>query len=118
VKLPSKIKEKWVKALRSGKYIQGKKALYRPEEATFCCLGVLEHLCLGGKVEYFANADGTFSRFRATPSRDFYDYIGADAVNCWAGSVESNLMAYNDNGKSFTEIADYIEENVGVTDKK
>lgn len=43
-----KIKEKWVKALRSGKYKQGTKALYQNDSEDgkkgYCCLGVLTHL--------------------------------------------------------------------------
>jgi hypothetical protein len=37
-----KIKQKWLKALRSGKYKQGQCALY--EEGSYCCLGVLLHI--------------------------------------------------------------------------
>lgn len=39
-KLPPKFKEKWVAALRSGKYKQGKDFLYNKDEDTYCCLGV------------------------------------------------------------------------------
>lgn len=35
------LKDKWVEALRSGRYQQGKFRLKRPEDNTFCCLGVL-----------------------------------------------------------------------------
>jgi len=35
-----KVKAQWVSALRSGKYHQGKNLL-RPNEDTYCCLGVL-----------------------------------------------------------------------------
>jgi hypothetical protein len=40
---------KWLEALRSGKYVQGKNALKR-EDGSFCCLGVLQDV-LDGKVE-------------------------------------------------------------------
>lgn len=33
-------KKRWIKALRSGEYKQGKQYLHRPDN-TFCCLGVL-----------------------------------------------------------------------------
>lgn len=40
-KLPIAFKEKWVAALRSGKYNQGKHELYSGEdENSYCCLGV------------------------------------------------------------------------------
>ena len=39
-KLPVAFKKKWVKALRSGKYKQGRCRLYNPETDSYCCLGV------------------------------------------------------------------------------
>lgn len=42
-KLPKKLKEKWVTALRSGEYKQGMGMLHAVENGSdkFCCLGVL-----------------------------------------------------------------------------
>lgn len=45
-KLPKKVKKKWVAALRSGKYEQGKRKLFIPairwdgNKDLYCCLGV------------------------------------------------------------------------------
>jgi hypothetical protein len=36
-----KLKAKWVKALRSDKFKQGREDLYNPHDQTHCCLGVL-----------------------------------------------------------------------------
>lgn len=39
--MDKKLKDKWVKALRSGNYKQGKNKLRSLEDNCFCCLGVL-----------------------------------------------------------------------------
>lgn len=36
--------KKWIKALRSGEYKQGKLKLYTAEDNSYCCLGVLNKL--------------------------------------------------------------------------
>lgn len=41
--------EKWIEALISGKYKQGRERLHNVEENTFCCLGVLTDLVLKSK---------------------------------------------------------------------
>lgn len=113
MKLPSKIKKRWLKALRSGEYTQGRRALYNPKEASFCCLGVLQHVCLGGAVEYLVVDKN--KRYRAVPTQEFYDYIGAGSGSL-CSEEESELIAMNDNRVPFSVIADYIEKNVGTTD--
>ena len=43
------LKKAWVEALRSGKYKQGRLALYDKHNESYCCLGVL---CkVAGKME-------------------------------------------------------------------
>lgn len=43
-KLSKKVKDKWVKALLSGKYEQGKEKLYNTIDNTYCCLGVAREI--------------------------------------------------------------------------
>lgn len=104
------IKRRWIKALTSGKYKQGKGALKRGDR--FCCLGVLCDL---------------HSRTKAGAKwrDDFYLHTAnvlPNAVSQWAGlggdpfgslplgaRVET-LMAANDNGKRFSTIAKLIEQ--------
>lgn len=43
--MDAKLKAKWVKALRSGKYEQGSFGLKR--DSRYCCLGVLVEVCKG-----------------------------------------------------------------------
>lgn len=89
------IKEKWVAALRSGKYLQGRLALRSPEGG-YCCLGVL---CRVAKIPIAKNGQA------CSRDRDYYPIY--EVVG---GSFARELMAMNDRqGASFSEIADYIE---------
>ena len=67
-KMKKSIKNKWVKALRSGDYIQGDAQLCNPPEDeetddyTFCCLGVLENLyCLANNESFTQWGDAVHS---------------------------------------------------------
>ena len=102
------IKEKWVKALRSGEYKQGRCSL-RDVTDCHCCLGVLCDLH-GDKWDKLPDGSG----WR-------YDGIGIlylpDSVRKWADIPlnephTSKLMGMNDQGVPFAEIADYIEVNL------
>lgn len=109
-----RVKTRWVKALRSGKYKQGRHSLRNVEGDTFCCLGVLCDLAVRSKV---------IKEGRVTyldPKR--YTY-GASSTGNIPPSVEkwSGLDSYfdadllikmNDGGESFELIADYVEENL------
>jgi hypothetical protein len=101
------LKTKWIEALRSGEYEQGQSFLREGDK--FCCLGVLCDL----------KEPANWRR-----SGDSYDYVvGSDAsmgllpfslkaetgIN---GQIESEIVGMNDEGKSFSEIADWIEANV------
>jgi len=55
IEMPKKLLRKWLKALRSGKYKQGKGKLYG--EGRYCCLGVLQKV-----------ADGETEQGKAMPS--------------------------------------------------
>ena len=99
--LSREMKRKWVAALRSGKYKQGKHLLYRLNSDSFCCLGVLCHL-LGAPKEKLANKGmpveiGIFSNV---------DWV----VNGY------DLADLNDNGYSFANIAARIEKYVPTHD--
>ena len=107
--------QKWVRALRSGKYKQGRGVLHGAGDK-FCCLGVACNLALesGLKLETFTDLAGGTS----------YDGAGCylpDKVRKWLG-LRQNTGAYaknsksgstlahlNDAGKRFTTIARIIE---------
>jgi hypothetical protein len=113
---------KWVKALRSGKYMQGIGQL-RTRNDRFCCLGVLCDISRRSKWEQpdeigLIYYDGSNS-------------VIPECVKKWAGIASSAgtykavsgrdrcLADYNDGSSSdrhgesvsFTEIADWIERN-------
>ncbi len=111
------IKKKWVEALRSGKYKQGKKVL-RSGNEKFCCLGVLCDL-LVPRSEWTVESTGW------DDERFYYriDGIGgglSERIMNMAGITVYNeyghigkLIKANDvDNKSFNEIADYIETNL------
>jgi hypothetical protein len=100
VKLPKKIKEKWVAALRSGKYRQGNGSLYSHDfnnNRYYCCLGVLGVVCgyKTGTLEHNSFPDIHRNKFPR-------GFRGITEIN-------KKLATFNDNGKSFKWIASYIE---------
>ena len=94
---------KWIKALRSGRYKQGRGALviFKDSESCYCCLGVAEKVC-----KMPENFDG-----RLTGSTVTYPELSA-----WleiTARQEERLIRMNDKlQKNFSEIADYIEKEI------
>jgi hypothetical protein len=103
------IKAKWVEALRSGKYEQGKNTL-RSGNDRFCCLGVLCDVLQVPNTMVVGMDD-----------EENYLYEGSDAclperirkmVGIWHRD-QSKLIDLNDTeNASFLEIADWIEKNL------
>lgn len=105
------IKQAWVEALRSGKYKQGRHSLR--EGNCYCCLGVLTDL--------YAKKHNLKWEGRG-PGRSQRCFLGClatlpMAVVEWAGTASDNpsvadkqLTTLNDEGVSFEDIADLIEE--------
>lgn len=106
-KLPEDFKKKWVAALRSGEYKQGRDKLHNAINNTFCCLGVACHIA-GITDDEISDYCYTNLLAKANPDR-----LPAFFQNTVIESPAWNLAAMNDGGrKSFLEIADYIEENL------
>lgn len=124
-----RVAKMWVRALRSNKYIQGRRALKQklPEGVGHCCLGVLCELYndsmkrLGkSKVSCRYTEDGYYlfsGQAEVLPKK----------VQAWAGlqyenglfnglfsdkKGENSLTEMNDNGCSFRKIAQVIERKV------
>lgn len=105
------IATKWVHALRSGEYQQGKKALRAND--SFCCLGVLCELHRQaeggewvGRQEYHAtNGDWDHSLLPEAVQ----EWAGLQSVSPGVGSNE--LPRCNDQGWTFNQLADLIESN-------
>ena len=89
--LKKNVKKAWVKALRSGEYKQGKERLCRQNaegELEFCCLGVLADIAL---------------------DTDWIEKI-EDKRDLGLSAKDAQLLIdMNDTGKSFEQIAKYIE---------
>lgn len=125
MKMPKKMRDKWVKALRSGEYGQCKETL-TDGKGSFCCLGVLQHVVSGGSCEVYGPEDKyTAGQYRGLPSSEWYASVGMEGSS--ESDVEETLTMMNDGGvkwngkkhvekrsKSFSKIADFIEKNVEV----
>jgi hypothetical protein len=124
------IKKRWVEALRSGLYTQGREALCRIDDngnRTWCCLGVLTDLARQEGIIFegdpepdveslpYRNPQG-FPVSRNYLSRDVVLWSGITGVDSFANPVVQlpnggtlPLAALNDSGVSFREIANLIE---------
>lgn len=100
------IAKKWVEALRSGKYVQGKGTLIN--DGNHCCLGVLCEISgFGG------SGDHGWQQYGSLP-KDVRQWSGMGTVTgILPGSGEFNelsLVTLNDKaGATFDEIADIIQ---------
>lgn len=103
--LPKEFATKWVEALRSGGYKQAKSYLKAKEG--YCCLGIACKIQGISDLDIFGRS---YPKNIVVPLNDKIPNIllgDADGRN-FLGIV--SLM--NDNGKTFKEIADWIERNV------
>jgi hypothetical protein len=99
-KLPPAFKQKWIDALRSGKYKQGRSLLHDPVKSTYCCLGVA-------------------CRVAQTKIKEYEGYIEGDKrvpkilQGIETGSIPQILAVRNDSGRwNFNRIANWIEKNL------
>lgn len=98
------LRQKWIDALRSGKFRQAQYTL-KDEDGGYCCIGVL---C---KIQRASFAK--LKKDRGTLQ------IAGTLPRALTGGLEayelSALSRLNDcSGKSFAEIADYIEQNIST----
>ena len=119
------IKALWIKALRSGEYLQGEGALRQEfvdiDESLYCCLGVLCDLYARSVENSPAWTSGDASEHvRRYGGRESYP---PSFVMEWAGLGDeegsytlsgnggaSSLAELNDRGRTFEEIASVIEQ--------
>ena len=89
-------KEKWLKALRSGEFEQGTEWL--ENDGKYCCLGVIRKII---------DSNSGLSAY----DEEFLhpDHEKICGLN-YAQQIE--LAKMNDSGKTFEEIADYIEKEM------
>ena len=116
------LRKKWIEALRSGQYEQGKYCL-RDKNDRFCCLGVLCDISDLGEWEDLL-PDNSISRdyiIEETNDAAMLPERVRDAAGLFTcdGTVRSmkgrdilgslSLAAANDQGKTFEKIADMLE---------
>jgi len=118
------VKAKWVARLRSGQDKQGKTYLNRNDRK--CCIGVLCEIAAEEKVieRVVSKSENTVGYRRG---HGFMEILTLpDALLAWSGLEdnwgtfnrkdevgnlsETSLTGLNDNGYTFDQIADYIEE--------
>jgi len=123
--MKKEIAERWVSALRSGEYKQGR--LYLKSERGYCCLGVLcdilgvEWAIDDRKIESYTvyevkdGKDGKDGKIISTLPKEIMKKIGwsFSSIKDRLGYVgnQFSLTALNDTGKSFDEIANVIEKH-------
>lgn len=121
--MPAELKTKWLEALRSGEYKQGRGFLYHPATDSYCCLGVLKEVSDGDLKKTFRSVYREGGCLPTVPTSDWYETHGIKGFKSvipgyWSGeqaltSMNDGLVSVNRaDSKSFSEIADWIEENV------
>ncbi|MGY3609896.1 MULTISPECIES: hypothetical protein [unclassified Bradyrhizobium] len=103
------LKKRWVEALRSGDYKQGRRVLRQDD--MYCCLGVLCDLAATG--EWRRQPDGQTHVYSVDGEYD--DIYMPWPVMAFCGLDHNKEMAVstmNDDGKSFADIASWIEANL------
>jgi hypothetical protein len=110
------IKEKWIKALRSGEYKQGIGVL-RNRRNEFCCLGVLCNIHAQEHPETASKETKSTSYLGNT------QYLPDEVAN-WSKiggfggglvTIDKKLLplaTHNDSGRTFEQIADAIEKEL------
>jgi hypothetical protein len=94
------IASKWVKALRSGKFKQGR-VLLKNRNKEYCCLGVLCEI-----MNFKCDPDDCILPLQLKDDLNMYSQCGH-----FRDGKFLPLAPLNDSGYSFDKIADIIEEN-------
>lgn len=109
-KLPKIFKAKWIAALRSKKYKQGKENLYNPDTDTYCCLEVACSI-LGIPNKILENKGMPFSINNPIADKKLIKFFKGEKNE--SRIVQDDLVDMNDtDGKSFIQISNWIEKNL------
>lgn len=111
------VKAAWLHALRSGRYRQGRGRLRGPAPDggpdLFCCLGVL---CdLGARKAWRKGVTGVTGVAYTGPAGDAQTGFLPESINRAAGlsyDAMERLVGMNDHGRTFPQIAAWIERNL------
>ena len=125
--MKTEIKQKWLNALRSGKYTQGNGALRKQVEADdgsyggdqFCCLGVLCDIVEPKKWKKLPDgwgerewSNGNTTEPAAYPRNSLMKELGLNkpVSRSSEDTIAQKLAFMNDEGKTFEQIANWIEK--------
>ena len=105
IKMNPAAKKVWVKALRSGKFKQGKGKLKRYDE-TYCCLGVYCEAVYGFHIpNYEMNMPTSYEHL----DHEDMEFFRQEPRHC--SQLQGLIAQWNDGlGLTFDQIADKIEE--------
>jgi hypothetical protein len=106
------IKAKWIADLRANPDLQGRTYLRRTRDGKFCCMGRLCEIMgiefnhdIEGYIFYSVIENSPFSRNGQIPITVLGRFFLTE-------KDQDTLIGMNDRGKTFAEIADWIEENL------
>jgi hypothetical protein len=100
--MDKKVKAKWLKALRSGRYEQSANCL-RSDKSSFCCLGVLCQIVKPRDWEQTGGGWYFSEDAYSYPPPDFLKQVGLHSKSA------KRLARMNDKGRDFEYIARQIE---------
>lgn len=117
------VKAQWIAALRSGEFHQGTGLLHKVMDGNhlFCCLGILCEVAEKNNVDvrvssYQDDNDViTYDGYEDFLPPKIQQWAGLDSPNPGTqqptdiGNVRATLSWLNDNGNTFSDIADIIE---------
>ena len=107
--MDKELANKWISALRSGEYKQGKCRLYRSANDSYCCLGVLAKLQDKPLLGSYSNL-GDYPDSNGTTFCGIKSHTGLVDM-CIGDTYYNSLASANDHNESFELIANWIEAN-------
>ena len=99
--MKAQLKKKWMAALRSGKYQQGKGHLKK--DGKFCCLGVLRDI---------VNPNDRRGQDGSLNAKQREEYGLNEELEEVLVSMNDGMNRYVDNQQNFKQIAAYIAEKI------
>lgn len=111
--LPKTWYNKWIKALKSGNYEQMDSLLYHDEYGAYCALGLAYHVC-GNVDKKLLHDSGEINkdilkRYNQNNNKKYY-YIPTELLS--PSGLADEIVEMNDSGWSFSDIAEWIEDEV------
>ncbi|WAX21892.1 hypothetical protein [Stenotrophomonas phage RAS14] len=111
--MPKKRAQKWLKALRSGEYIQDDGQLHSSVSGGFCCLGVEQYVNNGKVVENsFKSETCDLGEWANFPSHKYLEEAGMLYVNSWNNKSGDPYI------KSEDECVSELNDEIGRVTRK